>query len=222
MNYIIDIETAPDESNTQLIESLLADAKQTTKTTLEDAQKKIRNKFALSPLSGQIVSVACIMQETNGVHFGKDYYDSFSTQQTSQMLEREILSLLAIHFEKFSGTDTLVTFNGQSFDIPFLQIRCAKHRIRLPKFKNKKYDLTQCIDLRGYLTNWEQFGEGTLEEWCLMLEIEFPQNDGTGIKGYEIPQLFQLQQFNLIKLHNENDCLLTYRLFDKLRPYITI
>ena len=67
----------------------------------------------------------------------------------------------------------LITFNGIKFDVPYIMHKSLIHRIPHFPLPNKRWDFTKHFDIRMWLTNWNDFGFGTMRFWCELMGIEF-------------------------------------------------
>lgn len=99
----------------------------------------------------------------------------------------------------------VVSFNGYSFDVPFLWTRALKYGIKVPKVFNDK---TSHADLWYLLT---RRGKGKLSDFAHLLGHE---SIGTGA---EVPLLFKMRDFDSIVKHCESDLANTEALFKRAR-----
>lgn len=144
--YIIDIETIPSDQAKEALEPFIGDLRGRVKRGSEEDKYEIAlSKAALSPVSGRVIWIGVKMLELEGdgiwqekglYHFCKDD-------------ERETLKQF-FHFCSGHGLTAgnvardreWVTFNGRSFDFPFLMYRAASHLIplTLPIYKYNSND----------------------------------------------------------------------------------
>ena len=78
----------------------------------------------------------------------------------------------------------LVTFNGLTFDLPFLHIRAAVHGIPIPWHPSlflKRYTTERHADLRAVLSNWDMRAPGSLDDYCDTFGIPNQQAKGSDI-----------------------------------------
>src|SRR3989304_10427362 len=96
----------------------------------------IKNGLGFSPLTGQIVAIGIYDGEhkKGAVYFQASKKDEQSFEEEQYkfevMGEKEMLTRFWEVVEKY---ETFVTFNGRSFDVPFLMVRSAIYGIRPSK-----------------------------------------------------------------------------------------
>lgn len=126
---------------------------------LAKAQEKhaegLVKRCSLSPRLGRVVAV--------GLH------DHGGNATLLAKTEADEPALLRAVWIACVSADTLVTFNGHQFDIPFLFVRSAIHGI-VPSYTAsallRRYTLEPHFDCRMVLSNWDMRAEGTLDDWC--------------------------------------------------------
>jgi len=134
-------------------------------STTRRNEAKIKDEAALSPLTGQIVAVAykCDGSPAEALYMG-----------LSSMGERELIQALVgqirVHREA-------VSFNGMSFDVPFIRARAIKWGIDLPGeiWMQSRYRTFPHMDLRRVLSGGEAFYKGTLSAWAQMYDLGMPE-----------------------------------------------
>src|SRR3989344_9184508 len=131
---IFDIETIGVD-----FEKLDAKSKEFLLEFAEDAEKEqeIKETLSFSPLSGQVVAIGILNPDTSkgGVYFhdpsGKlEKHSDEDIQYTPCASEKEVLKEFwdtAQLYEQF------ITFNGRSFDGPYMMIRSAINKIKTSK-----------------------------------------------------------------------------------------
>jgi hypothetical protein len=156
-----------------------------------------KEKFALSPLTGQII--LC------GFYDGKDYTIFQGTEE-----EIIISSLELIGGAVFNGA-RLVSKAGKRFDLPYLLQRAVilglEPSINFTFGKLlKKYDTFYHID-------FEELLDGTLFQWgylCgIVNQFENPAS--------EIGQWYENGQMDTIIEKNKEDLLITHKLYERLK-----
>ena len=92
------------------------------------------------------------------------------------------------------------SFNGRGFDIPFLLIRSAVHKIKPTKnlmsnryLNSQKFD-SKHVDLLDQLTFYEAARRwGNLHLWCRAFGVESPKS--LGVTGETVGKLFKEKRF---------------------------
>lgn len=114
-------------------------------------EDKLRSEAALSELTGRVVAVG-IVNDDRGI-------------ATAQEDEAELVRLAA---DELANCNRVVTFNGSSFDLRFLRNRMLMHGISPPTVlgSESRYALQRQVDLRDFLTGFDRYQRGKLDEWC--------------------------------------------------------
>ncbi len=128
--------------------------------------------------------------------------------------EKEILTKLVSRLEKF---DVIVTWNGRSFDIPFLTTRLLSHSLDpRPVIGKRHVDLNEVVKSRLRLTFTY------LDHVCDFFGI--PKKKGP--MGMEVPQLYvkalegDAKAFRSIREHCLDDLQATRRVYLRLKPLL--
>ena len=224
---VLDIETVRDDTLPELLLKSLhdaievkADGRMTDPDKIKaDVEKKynaavtdMAEKFGLSAMTGKI----CAVGWWGGTHgAGKNTIDWGTPSplcETSKD-ERALLNKIALMLDAAGHLVMLVTFNGKSFDLPFIKVRAAINNIRLPALpRDSKYDLSRHFDVRSALTNFDQFGKGTLSQWALLFGLKV----GEGASGKDVQALYNANDLVTIDEHCKGDVALTAKLYERI------
>jgi predicted PolB exonuclease-like 3'-5' exonuclease len=120
-----------------------------------------------------------------------------------------------------------VTFNGREFDIPFLMIRSAIHKIKPTKnllsnrylssqFVNAKH-IDLCDQLSFYGAVWKK---SSLHLACRAFGIVSPK--AGGVSGDDVGALFKEKKFVDIAKYNVGDLVATNELYGYWNTYLNI
>jgi len=194
------------------------------KRALED----LRNGLGFSPLTGQIVAIGMLDFYKNE---GAVYFQSPDKQHEEvkeegitfkAMTEKEMLQKFwdaARHYQVF------ITFNGRTFDVPFLMVRSAVHGIRPTKDLMRGRYLYQHnpealhIDLLDQLTFYGATRKkGSLHLWTRAFGIESPKV--SGVTGDDVGPLFKKKKYLEIAKYNVGDIRATRALYEKWESYL--
>jgi len=199
---VIDIETIGQEldSLSTRAREILLDVE-----TDEDRQR-ILDTLGLDPCTGRII---CI-----GVH----WIELDKSRAYCHADERELLAsfwndLGHIRPQRF------VTFNGKSFDFPYINIRSAIHGVPIPRdliLDTRRFSTDRHFDVREVVTNYERYKKGTLEFFCEIFGVPSPKN---GINGKNVGEYFKQGKLDEIAHYCLGDCRATAELFQKLKTY---
>ena len=219
MNYLyLDIETAGDDVlPVALVESLKASIKPDARR--KDAQASIDEKYlemiVEAPLNNLLNRVIAI-----GYAITSDSEDLKPLVTFKDVIVEEHEKVLLTHLHTVCSIHSpikIFTFNGYNFDLPILRIAFMRHGINFPFRMTSKYDTNYHIDCRQILTNYDQYGKGTQEQWCMRLGIPV---EPSGITGADIPSLWKDRNFEAIKGKCLDDLDMLVALSRKVRTII--
>lgn len=194
----------------------------------EKALEDLKNGLGFSPLTGEIVAIGVLDSDKDQ---GAVYYQSLGEKQEEYdengiklkpMSEKEMLEQfwkLAESYQEF------VSFNGMGFDVPFLMIRSAIHKIQPSKnlmsnryLNSQRYEAKH-IDLMDQLTFYGAMRrKGNLHLWCRAFGIKSPKAEG--ITGDDVGALFKEKKFIDIARYNVGDIKATRELYGYWRDYL--
>lgn len=203
-------------------ESLTRWAKRTAKTEDEYQAElaDIQESLGFSPLTGQIVALGLydVERDRGVVYFeapgetNREFEEDGVRYKIST--EREMLEQFWNGAKEY---DTFVTFNGRSFDLPFMLIRGMVHRIRPSKdLMSNRYLGSQRgaahVDLLDQLSFYGAVRRaGTLHLYCRAFGIESPKVDG--VSGDDVATLFKSKEYETIARYNVRDIKATAELY---------
>ncbi|MEK7138875.1 MAG: ribonuclease H-like domain-containing protein [Patescibacteria group bacterium] len=199
--------------------------------TPEDIEA-VKDGLGFSPLTGQIVAIGVLNPETakGAVYYlapeGKSQKDDDdNVQYIPHATEKELLKSFwdaAAHYDQF------ITFNGRSFDAPYLMIRSAINKVKPTKnlmtyrYESDQYGKTIThLDLLDRLTFFGAVRrKGNLHMWCQAFGIESPKSNG--ISGEDVAQLFKDKEYLKIAQYCFDDVLATEKLWEYWERYVNI
>lgn len=196
------------------------------KNKLED----IKNGLGFSPLTGEIIVIGVLDAAKNkGVIYyqapegnRKDFEEEgivFKQRTEKEMLEQ--------FWQGVMNYTEFITFNGREFDLPFLMIRSAIHKIKPSKnLLSNRYLGSQIynakhIDLCDQLSFY-----GVVRRKCSLhlatraFGIESPK--ANGVSGDEVAHLFKEKKYLEIAQYNVGDLVATKKLYEYWRDYLNI
>ncbi|HAT89882.1 MAG TPA: elongation subunit of DNA-dependent DNA polymerase [Roseburia sp.] len=113
--------------------------------------------------------------------------------------------VLHAFFDYLKNFDTIITFNGIGFDIPYLTNKCQKHKIPEPFSSYKYVDIYKMISGFRFLFALPNLKQKTVEQF-LGLEREDMYNGGELIEVYQSYQRNPDKTLvSLLKQHNYED-----------------
>lgn len=204
------------------------------------ALEELKNGLGFSPLTGEIVAIGVLDGDPEpspsvsygaGKNKGAVYYqnpgklDEESAEDNIKfkaMSEKEMLEKfweLAEHYEEF------VSFNGRTFDVPFLMVRSAILGVRpsvdlmsnrylgSQRFGAKHIDLLDQLTFYGAVRR-----KGNLHLWSRAFGIKSPKE--SGVTGEDVGRLFREKKFLEIAKYNVGDLRATLELYNYWEKYL--
>jgi DNA polymerase elongation subunit (family B) len=216
----IDIETIP---NPAMIERLpepevaLGNTKnpELIKEKIAEAKKKQVEKMGLSPFYGRICSFSwCGLQEDKGFKTIPEISDAAEIELINKIIETLVVGQ--------PQTNLLITWNGFTFDFPYIYKRAALLKIALPqrcpglRYWTRKYTQEPHCDLMQELCGWGATPATNLDEaGKLFLGRGKTQRDYS-----TYADLITKGEGDKIGLDNLCDTELTFDLYNTLSPYL--
>jgi DNA polymerase elongation subunit (family B) len=219
-NLIFDIETIGDTWDSLDVETqkyLLKYAE------TEEQQEVVKTTLGLYPLTGQIVAIGLYDPEKDI----KSVYLQAPDSKLEDRYEKEgvhyIIGTEAEILEKFWATirkySTFVTFNGRTFDCPYILMRSAVHKIKPTKnLIPYRYSDKEHIDLFDQLTFYNTTKRFNLDYFCKRFGIISPKSEG--VTGLDVPELFHQGEYQQIAEYCMRDVIATGELFQIWHNYI--
>jgi hypothetical protein len=163
-------------------------------------REEIQRQFSLWPLTGQVVCIAMLNADSGRgkvLYLADDAGDAPDRQQgTVEYVpcpdEEAVLTEfweVAVHY------DSVVTFNGRCFDVPFLYLRSAVLRVDVSRkdWLGYRYQMEPHCDLLEQLTFYNVSGRDgaarrfNLDFYCKAFGIDSPK--GHGVTGMDVGRM---------------------------------
>jgi 3'-5' exonuclease len=190
----------------------------------------LKDGLGFSPLTGEIVAIGVYDTEKDK---GVIYYQTPESIENERQEENFIFKprtereMLLLFWEGIKNYKETVSFNGRSFDVPFLMIRSAVYRIRpsvnlmTSRYGVSRFNSPRHIDLLDALTWYGAVRrKGNLHLYCRALGIKSPKSEG--ITGDDVGRLFKEKKYNEIARYNSGDLVATTELYKIWKNYLDI
>ena len=226
-SLVFDIETSAlpkDRFDDAVLEYLFRPAAGETDPDAKQAkQEEIERLFALWPFTAEVVCIAMLNAETQRgkVFFVAEDYEEDGNQDgpVSFVTFPDEQEMLAAFWETAKHYANVVTFNGRSFDVPFLYLRSAQFNIPISRkdWLGYRFQTQPHCDLADQLTFYNVSGrEGAarkfnLDSYCKAFGIDSPKSHG--ITGYDVSQLIAAGRRREVAEYCLGDVLATNRLY---------
>lgn len=189
----------------------------------------LKDGLGFSPFTGEVVAIGVLDYEKNKVVI---YFQApgENLQEFEEdgviykpMSEKEMLE----NFWKGAASySEFVTFNGRCFDVPFLMIRSAVHKIKPSKdlmanrYLSSQRDWAKHVDLQDQMTFYGALRRrGGLHIITRAFNIKSPKD--SGIKGEDVGRLFKEKKFVDIAKYNAGDLYATRDLYTYWKDYLS-
>lgn len=162
-------------------------------------RSEIQNFFSLWPLTGRVFCIAMLNADTSRgqVLFTADEYQE---EQAAEKGPVEFVpcvdeaELLTAFWDVARHYDSIVTFNGRGFDVPFIYLRSALLNVPISRkdWLGYRYQVEPHCDLADQLTFYGGGRDGAtrrfnLDFYCKAFGIPSPKSEG--ITGYDVTRL---------------------------------
>lgn len=189
--------------------------------------RDLEEGLGFSPLTGQIVAIgvldadrerAAVYYQPNGVDDGDFEEGACKYEALSEK------GMLRKFWEIATKYDAFVSFNGRSFDVPFLWTRSAIHGIKPTKnlmanrYLNYQPRNAKHIDLFDQLSFYGSVRrKGSLHLWARAFGIESPK--AQGVTGDDVRRLFKEGKYRDIARYNARDLWATLELYRRYQDF---
>jgi hypothetical protein len=190
--------------------------------------KDLKEGLGFSPLTGETVAIGVYdtAADLGVVYFqspGKnteEYQDANFTFKPKSEAE-----MLKSFWQGAKNYQEFVSFNGRSFDVPFLMIRSAIHKIKPSvnllsnRYLGSQPESAKHIDLFDQLSFYgASRRKGSLHLYCNAFGIDSPK--AHGVTGDEVAGLFAEKKYREIAEYNSWDLIATAELYKIWSEYI--
>jgi DNA polymerase elongation subunit (family B) len=183
---------------------------------------EIQRLLSLWPLTARIVCIAMINPHSGGgqVLFTSEEHDEQPASGPIKFQScTEESDLLASFWNAARHYDSIVTFNGRGFDVPFLYMRSALLNVPISRkeWLGYRYSTEPHCDLAEQLTFYGVSGRDgatrrfNLDFYCKSFGIESPKSHG--VTGMDIGNLLSNGQFREIAEYCLRDVQATVQLY---------
>jgi DNA polymerase III epsilon subunit-like protein len=182
--------------------------------TDEEIQDAV-NKLNLYPTTAHIIAIGMYNPDTDRgkILFQSDErVDAHSEDESVHFVSGTEQELLQQFWADVARYDQFITFNGRSFDCPFLLLRSAILNIKPSRnLMPYRYDPAVHCDLLEQFTFYGAFRKFSLDFYCKAFGIESPKSHG--ITGLDLRGLFEQKRYKEIAEYCFGDVKATAELY---------
>ncbi len=185
----------------------------------EEERQRLPDLLSLWPFTGRVVALAMVNPQSGR---GCVWYEKTDGRVEESSADRLFTIIgdtepvfLAEFWKAIARFQHFVTFNGRSFDGPFLMLRSAV--LGIPATKNLvgyRYSLRSHTDLLDVITFFGASRKWNLDFTCKAFRIESPKEHG--MDGYAVGPYYREGRLREIALYCRRDVEATACLFRKL------
>ncbi|MCL5035096.1 MAG: ribonuclease H-like domain-containing protein [Bacteroidetes bacterium] len=227
---VFDIETSgipPELFDKAQIDYLMKNAE---KEESEEKRQQVRDELIkqlnLWPLTAQVVAIALLNVDSgNGISLycadEESEMEKKEGDKTYLFISGDEKRVLEKFWEYIVKFDDFVTFNGRSFDCPFVMLRSAILGIRPSRdlMAGTRYQSPHHVDLLEELTYHGTTRKFNLDFYCKSFGIESPKSHG--ITGYDINDYFRAKRYTEIADYCMGDVVATAQLYRKWKELLS-
>jgi DNA polymerase elongation subunit (family B) len=174
-------------------------------------------KLNLTPFTAQVLAVGMLNPDSNQ---GKVFYQgpgetpSFTDNDLVELVPGTEEEIINGFWKTVSHYSQFITFNGRTFDCPFLMLRSAILGIRPSRnLMPYRYSATEHCDLMEQLTYYGAFRRFNLDFYCKGFGIKSPKAEG--ITGLDMGPLMSEGRYREIAEYCLRDVKATAELFHR-------
>ena len=179
---------------------------------------------SLYPFTAEVIAIGIfdVEKEKSFVYFSDPSGEEWSCDEKKIQYKGVTEEKMLTSFWRIVDiADRVVTFNGKSFDAPFLMLRSALLKVQPSKnLVGRRYNNTFHIDLLEQFTYSGLTRKFNLDFYCTSFGIESPKSKG--ITGMDVKTLYEAGRVKDIAVYCGEDINATYRLFNIWNEYLNI
>ncbi len=176
----------------------------------------------LSPLTGFVCAIAMLNTDScKGKVLAIGSLPSRQAADVNFMYMEHEADLLTAFWEAVKKYDQLISFNGRGFDVPFLMLRSAIHRIRPSRnLMGQRYSVTPHCDLADQLSFYGATKRQPLHTYLRAFDI--PTSKDGSVEGSQVTEAYNQGRIQDIAEYCFRDVVATAELFKVWQAYINI
>lgn len=189
----------------------------------DESEADVQDRLALHPANGRIVAIGLWrpVEDRGGVLVegeGGRWEDFGSNTKIYRASEREML----VEFWRYvkESASTIITYNGRSFDGPYLLLRSAMLDVKPSRnLVPYRYSFAEHCDLAEVLTFFRARPMDSLDFWCRRFGIASPKET---FNGTRVQSAYQAGRLEEIAAYCLKDVQATAKLYLRLQHLIAL
>lgn len=179
-------------------------------------------RLSLAPFTAQVVAIGMLNPDSGQ---GKVFYQhpgahaALSPDGLVEFVPGSEEEVLTEFWKAVGRYGQFITFNGRTFDCPFLMLRSAILKIKPTRnLLPYRYNANEHCDLLDQLTFYGAFRKFTLDFYCRSFGIRSPKSGG--ISGADVGPLFRGGEYRTIAEYCLGDVRATAELFQRWQSFL--
>ncbi len=192
-------------------------------TTDEEKTETIQ-KLNLSALTAKIIAIGMLNPDSNQ---GKVLYEAPREEPWSsddgmiQFIACDEHEMLEEFWKTITHYGQFITFNGRSFDCPFIMLRSALLSVKATRnLVPYRYATNEHCDLMEQFTFYGAVRKFNLDFYCKAFNIKSPK--GSGITGLDLAPLYNERRYREIAEYCIGDVKATSELYQRWQSYLAV
>ncbi len=189
----------------------------------EEKKEEAKNSLSFFPVTAQIITIGMLEVETNK---GFVYYQN-AGGKAEKFTEGDVVfisgsekEVLSNFWAQLKNYQQFITFNGRTFDCPFVMLRSAINSIRTTRnLMPYRYAHAEHVDLSDQLTFYDAMRRKfSLHMWCNAFNIKSPKEEG--MTGLQVKDFYKAGRHQDIARYCARDIHATKELFKYWEKYL--
>jgi uncharacterized protein YprB with RNaseH-like and TPR domain len=188
----------------------------------EEDRTEVIARLSLSPFTARVVAVGMLNPESGQ---GKVFYQhpggtpTLSADDMIEFVPGNEGEILTEFWRAVARYGQFITFNGRTFDCPFLMLRSAILNVKPTRnLMPYRYNANEHCDLLDQLTFYGAFRKFSLDFYCRSFGIRSPKSEG--ISGEDVGRLFREGNYHTIAEYCLGDVRATAELFQRWQSFL--
>lgn len=191
----------------------------------DEDKELVRQSLAFYPLTGEIAAIGMLNPDTGKgvVYFQAPGAKIEKTKEESiEFIPGTEEEIIKQFWQTIKNYEQFVTFNGRSFDCPYIMIRSAIRKIKPTRnLMPYRYEPKEHVDLFDVLSFYGSVRRKfNLHMWCKAFGIKSPKE--SGVTGYDVGDMFHEGKFMEIARYCLGDLQATRELLSYWEKFIKI
>ena len=227
MEIVFDIETSAFDFDTfseSQQEFILRYAEKEPDENVRELKREEAIRFlSLYPFTAKVIAIGMLDTESGKEFVLFDGGDEMDWNAEESGLKYKSLSeyeMLRLFWDYAKRSNRMISFNGRQFDIPFLMIRSAIHRIKPTRnLLRSRFNNSAHIDLLEEFTFHGLIKKFNLDFYCKSFGIESPKSHG--VSGMDVKQLYDAGRFKEIAIYCGDDVKAQFELYKIWKEFLS-